>query len=158
MTHDTFNQHEPSRDDRLDAVLRTELRWEAPPDLTLRLLSLVPGGALFDLIPEREKPKQWYSMLVLVLTAVAVGLSLAVAWRFYSLVGAELGLSMMFAQLREAPAIGLQRLYEALPASRQVVALLVAVRDQLHWLLLAVVLWLAFDSGGQQRRMVTRRI
>lgn len=157
MTHNAMNQHEPSRDDHLDAVLRTELRWEAPPDLTLRLLNLVPGGALFELLPEREKPKHWYSMLVLVLTAVAVGLSLAVAWRFYSLVGAELGLSMMLTQLREAPGIGLQRLYEALPASRQVVAVLVAVRDQLHWLLLAAVLWLAFDGGGQQR-MAPRRI
>ncbi len=155
MTHETMNQPEPSRDDQLDAILRTELRWDAPPDLTARLLSLVPGVALLEFVPERAKPKPWYSMLVLVLTAVAVGLSLAVAWRFYSLVGVELGLEVMFAQLREAPAIGLQRLYEALPASRQGVALLVAVRDQLHWLLLAVVLWLAFDNG--QPRMVPVR-
>lgn len=157
MAHEPITQHDASRDDRLDAILRTELRWEAPPDLTLRLLNLVPGGALLGLVPEREKPKQWYSMLVLVLTAIAVGLSVAVAWHFYSLVGAELGLSAMFAQLRDAPAIGLKRLYEALPASRQVVAVLAAVRDQLHWLLLAAVLWLAFDSGGQQRSMTTRR-
>jgi hypothetical protein len=156
MTHDPINQHDPAHDDRLDAILRTELRWEAPPDLTTRLLNLVPGGALFGLIPEPAKPKQWYSTLVLVLTAVAVGLSLAVAWRFYSLVGAELGLGVMLVQLREAPALGLQQLYESLPASRQVVALLVAVRDQLHWLLLAVVLWLAFDNG--QQRMAPRRV
>lgn len=155
MTNDPTNQHNPARDDRLDALLRTELRWEAPPDLTLRLLNLVPGGALLELLPEQARPKQWYSTLVLVLTAVAVGISLAVAWRFYSLVGAELGLGMMLAQLRDAPGIGLQRLYEALPASRQVVAVLFAVRDQLHWLLLAAVLWLAFDNG--QQRMVTRR-
>jgi hypothetical protein len=94
-------------------------------------------------------------MLVLVLTAVAIGLSLAVAWQFYSAVGAELGLGAMLAQLGEAPGIGLQRLYDALPASRQFVAIVVAVRDQLHWLLLAVVLWLALD-GWQPRRVAQR--
>lgn len=135
-------------DDRLDSVLRHELRWEAPAELTARLLSLVPGAPALAFVPAR--PKSWYSMLVLVLTAVAIGLSLAVAWQVYSAVGAELGLAAVLDQLRYAPAIGLQRLYEALPASRQVVAVLVALRDQLHWLLLAIVLWLALD-GWQPR-------
>jgi hypothetical protein len=158
MTNEAMNQPDPGRDDRLDVILRSELRWEAPPDLTARLLSLVPGGALIGMAPAPVKPKPWYSLVVLVLTAIAVGLSLAVAWRFYSVVGAELGLGVMWAQLREAPAIGLQRLYEALPASRQVVAVLVAVRDQLHWLLLAAVLWLAFDGGQQQQRVARQRV
>lgn len=135
-------------DDALDAVLRHELRWEAPAELTARLLSLIPGAPMLVVAPAR--PKSWYSMLVLVLTAVALGLSLAVAWQIYSAVGAELGLAAILEQLRYAPMIGLQRLYEALPASRQVVAVFVAVRDQLHWLLLAIVLWLALD-GWQPR-------
>lgn len=135
-------------DDRLDAVLRQELRWDVPPELTVRLLNLVPGAPFLALAPAR--PKSWYSMVVLVLTAVAIGLSLAVAWQVYTAVGAELGFAAIFEQLRYAPAIGLQRLYEALPASRQAVAVLVAVRDQLHWLLLAIVLWLALD-GWQPR-------
>lgn len=139
-------------EDTLDQILCRELRWEAPPLLTAQLLALVPGAPPLS-APVR--PKTWYSMLVLVLTAVAIGLSLAVAWQLYSLVGAELGLSAMIAQLQEAPGIGLQRLYDALPASRQFVALLVAVRDQLHWLLLAVVLWLALD-GWQPRRATQR--
>lgn len=134
-------------DDALDGVLRHELHWEAPPELTARLLTLIPGAPILAAAP---RPKSWYSTLVLVLTAVAVGLSLAVAWQVYSAVGAELGFAAIIEQLRYAPAIGLQRLYEALPASRQVVALLVAVRDQLHWLLLAIVLWLALD-GWQPR-------
>jgi hypothetical protein len=133
-------------DDGLDSLLRHELRWEAPPDLTARLLLLIPGAAPLAI----DRPKPWYSALVAVLTAVAIGLSLAVAWQVYSAVGAELGLAAVVEQLRYAPGIGLQRLYEALPASRQAVEVLDAVRAQLHWLLLAIVLWLALD-GWQPR-------
>lgn len=135
-------------EDGLDSLLRHELRWECPPDLTVRLLNLIPGAPALAVAAPR--PKSWYSMLVLVLTATAIGLSLAVAWQVYSAVGAELGLAVILEQLRYAPAIGLQRLYEALPASRQAVAMIVALRDQLHWLLLAIVLWLALD-GWQPR-------
>jgi hypothetical protein len=141
-------------DDGLDQILRKELCWEVPPILAAQLLSLVPGAPMLNM-PARARPKSWYSLLVLVLTAVAIGLSLAVAWQVYSAVGAELGLGPILAELQVAPAVGLQRLYEALPASRQVVSLVVAVRDQLHWLLLAVVLWLALD--GWQPRLAPRR-
>jgi hypothetical protein len=134
-------------DDGLDSLLRYELRWETPPELTARLLLLIPGASPLAMV----RPKTWYSSLVAVLTAVAIGLSMAVAWQVYSAVGAELGLGAIFEQLRYAPAIGLQRLYEALPVSRQAVAVLDAVRAQLHWLLLAIVLWLAVD--GWQPRM-----
>lgn len=139
-------------EDTLDQILCQELRWEVPSLLTAQLLALIPGAP--PLIAS-ARPKTWYSMLVLVLTAVAIGLSLAVAWQLYSVVGAGLGLSAILTQLQEAPGIGLQRLYDAMPASRQFVALLVAVRDQLHWLLLAVVLWLALD-GWQPRRAAQR--
>lgn len=149
--------HEPTRDpeDGLDALLRAELRWEAPPELTARLLSLVPAVSLLGNLPARPKP--WYSTLVFVLTAIAVGLSLAVAWQVYGALGAELGLTAVFEQLRLAPLIGLQRLYETLPASRQAVEVVVAVRDQLHWLLLAMVLWLALDGWQPRLRRVGNR-
>lgn len=146
----------PSREpeDALDQILCKELHWEAPPMLTAQLLALVPGASLMG-APAPVRPKSWYSLLVLVLTAVAIGLSLAVAWQFYSAVGVEFGLGAMFAQIQSAPAIGLERLYDALPASRYLIGLLIAIRDQLHWLLLAVVLWLALD-GWQPRRMARR--
>lgn len=142
-------------DDSFDALLRQELRWNVPPELAARLLSLVPGAPLLGMALARPRPKSWYSMLVLVLTAVAIGLSLAVAWQVFGVLSAELGLAAALDQLRYAPAIGLQRLYEALPASRQAVSIAVAVRDQLHWLLLAVVLWLALD--GWKPRLAPRR-
>ncbi len=150
---DAPEQYTRDPDDRLDTLLRQELRWEAPPELTMRLLSLIPGAPLLPVAPAR--PKTWYSMLVLVLTATAIGLSLAVAWQVLGAVSAELGFAAVLEQLRDAPAIGLQRLYDELPATRQVVAVLAAIRDQLHWLLLAAVLWLALD-GWQPRRSVVR--
>ena len=64
-------------DDGLDSLLRYELRWEAPPELTARLLLLIPAAAPLAI----DRPKSWYSALVAVLTAVALGLSLAVAWQ-----------------------------------------------------------------------------
>lgn len=142
-------------DDSLDLILRHELCWQAPDELTARLLALIPGAPVIPAIVT-ARPKSWYSLLVLVLTAVAIGLSLAVAWQFYSLVGVELGLGAMIEQLQAAPAVGLQRLYEALPGSRNVVAVVVAIRDQLHWLLLAIVLWLALD--GWQPRLRRSRV
>ncbi len=143
-------------DDALDRVLRQELRWEAPPEVTACLLGLIPNGALWAETLQRPRPQPWYSTLVLILTAVAVGLSLAVAWQVIGSLGAELGLIAILEQLRAAPAIGLQRLYEALPVSRQIVAVLVIVREQLHWPLLAIMLWLALD-GWQPRRLSTRQ-
>lgn len=143
-------------DDALDKLLRQELRWDAPPDLTSRLLGLIPSSPLFAITTTRPRPQPWYSMLVLVLTAMVVGLSLAIAWQVVGSISAELGLLAVLDQLRVAPAIGLQRLYEALPVSRQVVAVLAAVQDQLHWLLLAIVLWLALD-GWQPRRVASHQ-
>ncbi len=153
---DHTTQPERGPDDRLDVLLRQELHWDAPPELTARLLDLIPGAPALALATMRPRPQPWYSTLVLILTAMTVGLSLAVAWQVAGSLGAELGLVAVIEQLRVAPAIGLQRLYEALPASRQVVAVLAAVQDQLHWLLLAIVLWLALD-GAQQRPVASHQ-
>lgn len=153
---DHTTQPERGPDDGLDLLLRQELRWDAPPELTARLLDLIPGAPALALAATRPRPQPWYTTLVLILTAVTVGLSLAVAWQVAGSLGAELGLVAVIEQLRVAPAIGLQRLYETLPASRQVVAVLAAVQDQLHWLLVAIVLWLALD-GVQPQRTTTQQ-
>ena len=140
-------------EDALDQILRQELRWDVTPLLTAQLLALIPGPPV--LMPTLVRPKSWYRLLVLVLTAVAIGFSLAMAWQIYSLLGTQLGIEMMLTQIQDAPGAGLQQLYDALPISRQFVGVLVAVRNQLHWLLLAVVLWLALD-GWQPRRLSQR--
>jgi hypothetical protein len=128
-------------DDRFDALLRAELFVEAPSDLTQRLLGLIPGAS-----PMRVPPKRWYVLLVYSLTVAALMVSLGVAWQIYAQLAVQVGLPELLASLRAAPAQGLARLYELLPQSRQVVEVLVAVRDQLHWLLLALVMWAALDT------------
>lgn len=148
---DELIQHNP--DDIFEQALRSELHWEAPPELTARLLALVPGGAAMGMLPDVAmlvpgyvRPKTWYTVLVLSLTAMIIGLSLAIAWQFYGLVGSQLGLTGWWQQIQVAPDLGLRWLYAELPLTRYIVAILSSVRDQLHWLLLAVVLWLALDG------------
>ncbi len=151
---DELIQH--NADDTFEQVLRSEMRWEAPPELTNRLLGLVPGAVGVAVMPARPKP--WYMVLVISLTAMIIGLSLAIAWQFYGLLGTQLGLADWWQQLQIAPDLGLRWLYAELPATRYVVAVLSSVRDQLHWLLLAVVLWLALDGWSpniQLRRQTT---
>lgn len=141
--HDELNLF-PERDpeDALDRMLCHELHWEVPPELTARLLSLVA----LPLPVARLRPRPWYSGLVLLLTAVAIGLSLTVAWQFYAILGNELGFTAIWEQFQLQLTLGMQQAYESFPLSRYALALLLGVRNQLHWLLLAAVLWLALDG------------
>jgi hypothetical protein len=149
----SFNE-ERDPDDAFDRVLRDELRWQTPPDLSARLMALVPQAAiavsLYGVPIERPRAKPWYSTLVLVLTTLALGFSMAIAWQAANSLGVEFGLIGLWEQIQAWPALATQWLFSTVPASRAVVALLESVRDQLHWLLLALVFWLALD-GWQPR-------
>ena len=148
MEHTNDIQHERDPDDRLDMLLRNELRWEAPAALTAQLLALVPGAPALYASAPALKPKRWYVILVMALTAAAIALSLIVAWQFYSLIGAQLGLPEMWRALLDAPGLGLARLLEALPQASYAVSLIDGVRSYLYWLLLVAVLWLALDGSS----------
>lgn len=130
-------------DDTLDRLLRVELHWEAPADLTVRLLQLIPHATQ---PPVRSAPNRWYSRIMFLLTIAIMTLSLAIAWWVYGMIIAELGLTVLIEQLRSIPLLLLQQLYMSFPALRLFVDLLASVQDQLHWLLLAMILWLAADS------------
>lgn len=144
--HVTPPDPEREPDDTLDRLLRVELHWEAPPDLTVRLLSLIPDSSQPYVQPVQSTPKRWYNRLMLLLTIAITTLSLAIAWWVYGTISAELGLAVLIEQLRSIPLLLLQQLYLSFPMLRQFVNLLVSVQDQLHWLLLAMILWLAADS------------
>lgn len=144
--NDTHYQRDP--DDRLDALLRDELRWEVPAALSAQLLALVPGAPALALAAPMPQPKRWYVVLVTALTVAALTLSLLVAWQFYSLIGPQLGLPEMWRALLDAPGLGLARLLEALPQASYAVSLLAGVRSYLYWLLLVAVLWLALDGSS----------
>jgi hypothetical protein len=155
MTIDRSND-ERDPEDALDRVLRDELRWQTPPDLSARLMALVPQTALvvslYSVPIERPRANPWYSTLVLLLTTLALGISMAIAWQIASSLGAEFGLVGIWEQIRAWPELALQWLFSTVPASRALVAMLESVRDQLHWLLLALVFWLALDGWQPQRR------
>ncbi len=143
--------HDPP--DSFDRVLCKELFWEASPELTHCLLALATQAAVPEGLLSRGqvpmaplRPRLWYTTLVTVLTALAVSLSLAVAWQMYGMIGAELGLPDMWLALQSFAAGELARLYSELPMMRSLIALVGSVRDQLHWILIAIVLWLALDG------------
>lgn len=133
------------RSQTLDVVLRTELRWEVPADLTARLLVLAGAPAL---VPAPIRPNRWYVMLVYALTIAVVALSLTVAVQFIGIISAQLGLADALVELLALPGRALQQLAQALPESRYAIDLALRVRDQLVWLLLAAVLWAAVDRYG----------
>ena len=132
----------------LDMVLRSELYWVAPAALTAQLLALT-GAPMLAGFGARPRPKGWYVTVVYLLTAAAVGLSLAVAWQFFGMLMAQIGLGDALSQLWAAPAQGLAQLAQqarALPGSQVVISFANKLHDQLLWLLLVAVLWAALDK------------
>ncbi len=148
---------QPRTEDSFDRVLRNELSWQAPPELTDCLLAAVQSHCAAmaetpDTTPAEEtqseaaRPQPWYLMLVTVLTTVAVGLSLIVAWQFYGTLGVELGLSAAWQQAQTSLTHALTWLSSNVPFMDVMLDLLGGVRNQLHWVLIAIVLWLALDG------------
>jgi hypothetical protein len=149
----------------LDVVLRTEMRWEVPAALTASLLAIAATAPLVEtagqsLFVPRPRLKGWYVTLVYVLTAMAVAVSLMVAWQLVGALLVQAGVPDVWTWLWNAPSQAMQALVQALPQAREVLAVALDVRDKLLWLLLAAVLWAAFDKwspspspqiGRQQR-------
>jgi hypothetical protein len=157
-------RHEP--EDALDQVLRTELAWQAPPELTNQLLSVVQQPAAREPVAAGARPapparpQTWYTVLVSILTTLAMTLSLLVAWQFYGALGAELGIAEWWVQVQQLPAAGLAWLDTHLPALRVLVDMLASSQEYVQWLLAAIVLWLALDGWSpagqvQQQQQVS---
>ncbi|MFL5804245.1 MAG: anti-sigma factor [Roseiflexaceae bacterium] len=135
----------------LDMALRAELHWEAPAALTARLLTLAAGPAALATTPAaRLHPKRWYVTTVYLLTAAAIGLSLAVAWQFFGLLATQIGLGDALAQLLVAPSQGFEQLTRMLPVSPGAIDFALKVREQLLWLLLVAILWAVVDKWNPQ--------
>ena len=160
----------------LDAVLRAEMRWDVPAELTARLLALAvnPEPAALPAVPTRvvdaieaappvrqpiarARPKDWYVALVYTLTAVVMALSLTIAWQFFGALVGDVGFSGALTELLAAPARGLTQITQTLPESRILIAFFLRVRDQLLWLLLVAVLWAALDKWNPQISFRFRR-
>jgi hypothetical protein len=163
------DNYQPEPYDTLDLVLRDELRWQAPPDLTMQLMRLAQDPSLrtrpsqdpyaissFSPSFGYSQPKRWYTTLVMLLTCVAVGLSSAVAWQVYGVVGAELGASEMWQHAHSAYIGGIHQVYAEMPVTRSLVSSLGTLHEQalllLNWLLVAFVLWLSLDLPDTARQ------
>ena len=133
----------------LNAVLRAELHWQAPSVLTAQLLALAATGPA-ALIEARPQPKRWYVIVVYLLTATAIGLSLAVAWQFFGLLAAQIGFSAALGQALAMPRQWLDQLAQTLPMSPAAIQFLLKAREQLLWLLLVAVLWAVVDKWNPQ--------
>jgi hypothetical protein len=133
----------------LNAVLRAELQWQAPVALTAHLLALAAAGPA-ALMPARPQPKRWYVVVVYLLTATAIGLSLAVAWQFFGLLAAQIGLSAALAQALAVPGQWFEQIARSIPMAPSTIQFLIKAREQLLWLLLVAVLWAVVDKWNPQ--------
>lgn len=143
----------PPPDDLLDAALRHELRWEAPPELTNRLLHLVPGAVPIATAEISPLPR-WRLFVAIALMSLLILVSLAGASYLYQLVWFQWGFAQFIAQLEVLPARLLQTFYETMPFARELVSIIALIRDQLHWLLIALVLWIILDNWQPEGRLI----
>jgi hypothetical protein len=133
----------------LNAVLRAEMQWQAPTALTAQLLALAAAGPA-ALTFTRARPKRWYVVVVYLLTATAIGLSLAVAWQFFGLFAAQIGAGAIVEQVLSVPGQWLEQTAQALQVSPAAIQFLLKAREQLLWLLLVAVLWAVVDKWNPQ--------
>lgn len=138
----------------LDRALGTELRWEAPPDLTSALLSLAFTPAMLG---GAAHPKRWHVVLAYMVTAVSIALSVLIGWQVVMLLAANFDLQAQFTQLMALPGHWLSQLTQSMPESRYVVDFLLRARTQLVWLLLVALVWAVLDTWNPQFNVRLRR-
>lgn len=162
-----MKQHNPRfQEERINQVLREELSWQAPSELSNQLLALAQAQATpapvnvtqQSLQPAPAGPSRWYTVLVTVLTVLALISSLFIASEWYSIIEAQFGLNAFWSTLWALPDMVFGWLYTQLPFTEVMVNALSSVQQQVHWLLVALVLWLALDGwtpGRPLRRQQT---
>jgi hypothetical protein len=141
----------------LDPVLKAEMHWEVPAALTARLLALtvVPPPVIISAPP---KPQPWYVSLIGALTVAVVAISVAIAWQLMGAVATQFGLLEALAELAAWPGRALAMMTDALPQSRYAIDFFMRVREQLTWMLLIIIVWLAIDQWRPQLSVEQRRI
>jgi hypothetical protein len=155
----------PPHHNTLDQTIRNELHRYAPPNLTARLLvqaaiaadnangitaTTHPTIGTDEYPPNRTQPGTWYSLVVFVLTSLAMGLSVALAWEFYHLLDEGLGLAAAWHNSCFAFEQGLQYMYATVPITQTLVHGATLLYEQatwvFHWVLVAILLWLGLDA------------
>lgn len=127
----------------LDGIMRAELHWEVPSDLSARLLALVAPAAP-QLI--RTPPKRWHVVAAWIATTLSILLSLVIGWQLITLLMAQVDLAAALASLLALPSQALAYLTQQLPESRYAVDFFLRVRTQLVWLLAVALVWAVLDK------------
>lgn len=140
----------------LDEVIRTELHWDVPADLTARLLAITRTPAAFA-APVALRPKRWHVALAYLAATVSIVLSLLIGWQLVSLVAAQFDFQVVITNVMAFPGEALAWLTQALPESRYAVDFFLHARSQLVWLLLVALVWAMLDKWNPQLPTFRRR-
>jgi len=97
---------------------------------------------------------RWRLYVAIALMSLLILVSIPSASYLYQLVWFQWGFAQFIAQLEALPARLLQTFYETMPFARELVSIIALIRDQLHWLLVALVLWIILDNWQPERRLV----
>lgn len=151
--NDELRNGERDPEDGLDRMLRPAMRWEAPPQLTSNLLAMIAvAPSIMAAMPPdlafgpRPRPKRWYVVLVTILTILAIGVSLLVAWDLYGVVISELGLPALLSSIYTSMSESVNQFFAKMPQLGMFITMLAGVRNYLYWLLLVAVLWAVLDG------------
>ncbi|HMO56956.1 MAG TPA: hypothetical protein PKA05_03335 [Roseiflexaceae bacterium] len=145
MTSCTVCMRYRQRLQALEPVVKAELQWQAPQDLTARLLALTTMPVPL-LITAPMRPQPWYVNVIGALSVAVVMVSVAVIWQIAAGIALQFGLGELLTELAAWPGRGLTILSIEMPQSRYVIDLFMRIREQLLWVLLVIVLWLTVEQ------------
>jgi hypothetical protein len=128
------------RDELLEREVRGELVRRAPPELTARLMALVPH----DDVVFRATPRQRRATIALTVSLLIV--SLAAAWPLYATAFTVTGLADRLNALPAELQQWLQPVFSTWPTLRQLTTLVQVLQEVLQVALAAVLLWLGAEN------------
>lgn len=155
------------RHETLDVALRAEIHWEAPLDLTASLLKL--AALPLDALPEpkvyepvllptmsveaaRSPLRMWQTVAIYSVVALAMAGSALLFWQLFGMLFGQIDMESLIAQVTAMPQTFLRQMTQLSPQSAYVVDFVLRVRDQLLWLLLAAIVWVAMDKFDLRRQ------
>lgn len=134
------------RPTRVDMALQQALVLPAPPDLSKRLEKLALQGA-----PAPAHIRRPWVMTVYVLTALLLGVSLAVAGQVYGLALQELATMEWWRTLAALPSQLLEQVYAYFPQGRYITSVFLSLQRALQWLLVGLLMWAVLEMRLPQR-------
>jgi len=162
---------------RVRMAVRSAVRFEAPPELSARLMALAmpaPQPARIDVAlkqalvvqapPDLSRrlqqlvpgaavappvQRRWV-MPVYVATAVLLSVVLVLAGQMYGLALQQLGLGQLWQSLAQMPQTWLDQFYVLFPSGRYLVEAFFSVQRVLQWVLIGLLMWVVLDLRAKR--------